>query len=143
MYLTGSKRFNLDAKARLTLPSEFRKELGETVCLIPLDNAVYGFTPDGHRAWVESFFPNGFNPHSRNDDNLRRQLNERTVTVDLDSAGRVALGKIDEKYRTHLGLEREVQVIGNGDHFEVWNAGKWEESQADFDGTLESLMYGE
>ena len=36
MYLTGSKQYNLDAKARLTLPAAYRKEFGEQVCLIPL-----------------------------------------------------------------------------------------------------------
>lgn len=143
MYLTGAKQYNLDAKARLTLPADYRKEIGDTVCLVPLDTAVYGFTPEGHRAWVESFFPNGFNPHSHHDDNLRRQLNQRTVTIDLDSAGRVALGKLNERDRNRLGLDREVEVIGNGDHFEVWNVGKWEESQADFADELESLMFDE
>ena len=47
MYLTGSKQFNLDAKARLTLPANYRKDFDGQVTLIPLHDALYGFTPEG------------------------------------------------------------------------------------------------
>ncbi len=100
MYLTGSKQHTLDAKVRLTLPAEFRREFDREVCIVPAASALYGFTPEGHKAWVESSFPNGFNPRSAADDKLRRFLNGQTVHVDIDSAGRIALGKIPEKIQT-------------------------------------------
>ena len=141
MYLTGAKKFNLDAKGRLSLPSDYRREFDGKVCLVPVQDALYGFTPEGYQTWVEGLFPNGFNPRDKRDDRLRRGLNQNTVTVEIDSVGRVALGKVEEGQRSRLGLDREVEVIGNGDHFEVWNAEKWEKSQEGFADELGSLMF--
>lgn len=142
MYLTGSRKHSLDSKVRLTLPADMRREFDEKVCLVPLNDALYGFTREGHRAWVAGFFPDGFNQTSQRDVQLRKGLNARTVTVDIDSAGRIALGKVPEGVRAKLGLAGEVVVVGNDDHFELWNAEKWEKAQADFDDDLEALMYG-
>lgn len=145
MYLTGAKLYNLDAKARLTLPADIRKEFTpcERVCLVPLSEAVYGFTPEGHKAWVDSFFPDGFNPRNRKHDALRRQLTSRTVSVDIDSAGRVCLSKLSATDREKLGLSKEVMVVGNDDHFEIWNPSAWEKTQQDLDEDLEALMFDE
>ncbi|MEY8436759.1 MraZ family transcriptional regulator [Atopobiaceae bacterium 24-176] len=142
MYLTGSRKHSLDSKARLTLPADMRREFKEKVCLVPLNDALYGFTPEGHRAWVDGFFPNGFDQRSKEDVRLRLVLNSKTVTVDIDSAGRIALGKVPEQDRSKLGLAGEVMVVGNDDHFEVWNVEEWEKAQQAFDDDLETLMFG-
>lgn len=147
MYLTGSKQYNLDAKARLTLPSTYRKYFADRVCLIPLKEALYGFTPEGFEGWVSSFFDRdgkSFNPRNRKDVALRRMLTGSTVTVDIDSAGRIALGKLDATdptARERLGLSKDVTVVGVGDHFEVWNTARWQAQQASAADALEALMY--
>ncbi len=67
MYL-GTRKHSLDAKSRLTLPADFRKQVGDQVCLVPLKDALYGFAPVEYEAWVNSFFENGerhFDPRSR------------------------------------------------------------------------------
>ena len=97
MYLTGSKTVSVDAQGRITLPADYRddfKESGNKVCLIYVKGALWGFTPEGHKEWVESCFPEGFNPRSKKDKALRLGLNAKTVTVEIDKSGRVALGKI-------------------------------------------------
>ena len=66
------------------------------------------------------------------------------MDVDLDSANRIALGKLDVAKagkRAALGLEGEVMVIGNGDHFEVWNAETWRKEQAALESDLDSLLF--
>lgn len=141
MYLTGAKKHTLDAKERLTLPADYRREFASKVCLLPLKDALYGFTPEAHKAYVESQFPNGFSPTSRRDVALRRGLNGRTVTVDIDSAGRVALSKVADAERARLGLTGEVMIVGNDDHFEVWNTEAWESSQEVFASDLDDLMF--
>lgn len=149
MYLTGSKQYNLDAKARLTLPAAYRKEFGEQVCLIPLKSSLYGFTPEGFRDWVDSFFEQDgghFNPRSRDDVRLRLLLTGSAVTVDIDSAGRIALGKLDAAdpaARKRLGLERDVTVVGAQDHFEVWNTDSWNALHAGGFEEIDSLMFGD
>lgn len=143
MYLTGSKKHSLDSKVRLTLPAEFRREFDRTVVLLPTKDALYGFTPEGHRAYVESMFPDGFKPGDKRQVELKRALNGLSVRVDIDSAGRIALGKVDEKIRKRLDLGQEVMVVGNDDHFEVWNVEAWEKLQASFAEDFDFLMFGE
>ena len=57
MYLTGTYDRSLDAKSRITLPATFRKQFDAQVCLVPVGNVLYGFTPESHQAWIASFFP--------------------------------------------------------------------------------------
>ena len=138
---------NVDGKARVTCPSSFRKEIDKRIMLVPFQGCVYGFTPEGFEAWVNGFFEYGdhhFDPHSRNDDRLRRGLNASAVEIELDSANRIALGKLDVAKpgrREALGLVGEVMVIGNGDHFEIWNADKWRAEIECFDEDLDALVF--
>ena len=141
MNLTGSYEHNLDAKLRLTLPAGFRKQFDGVVMLVPVNGAIYGFTPEAHANWVMSFFPEGFNPRDRKHDALKRSLNKRTVTVDIDSAGRIALGKLPAAKLEEYGISRAVTVVGNDDHFEVWNTIAADEADID-DAELEALMFG-
>ena len=149
MYLYGSKRYNLDAKARLTLPANYRKQFDcSQLLLIPLKDALYGFTPEGFGLWVNSFFEKDgkkFDAGNRKHVALRRMLTGSAVPVDVDSAGRIALGKIDAcdaTARERLGLERDVTVVGVEDHFEVWNTQRWEDQQANLAEDLDALMFG-
>ncbi|QUC04603.1 MAG: MraZ family transcriptional regulator [Coriobacteriaceae bacterium] len=141
MYLTGEKQQRLDAKLRLTLPADFRHQFGERVCLVPLKDAVWGFTPEGHQAWTASYFPNGFNPRDREQDTLQRTLMRRTVTVEIDSAGRVALSKLPKDKLERLGISRDVEVLGNRDHFEVWDLDHFNELNTEDDDELDNLMF--
>lgn len=143
MYLTGSKTVSVDAQGRITLPAEYRddfKEVGNKVCLILVKGALWGFTPEGHKEWVESCFPNGFNPRSKKDKALRLGLNAKTVTVEIDKSGRVALGKIAQSDLEKLSLGREAVVVGDADHFAVYNTEVWTEKQAELDVDIDALL---
>jgi MraZ protein len=142
MYLTGAKQHRLDAKARLTLPAEFRKDFQDKVLLIPMSETLYGFTPESHREWMTSVFPDGINPRDKAQQQLARILNSSTVTLDIDSAGRIALGKVPQKVRDKFQLTDEITIVGNGDHFELWNTQVWDAQQEEFGAeNLEALMY--
>ena len=149
MYLYGSKQYNLDAKARLTLPANYRKQFDDNMLLlVPLKDALYGFTPECFGQWVNSFFEKDgkkFDSGNRKHVDLRRMLTASAVPLEIDSAGRIALGKIDASdatARARLGLERDVTVVGVEDHFEVWNTQRWQEKQADVADKLDALMFG-
>ena len=116
--LAGSYPMSVDAKARVTLPAVFRKQL-----------------VDGD---------NHFDPRSRDDVRLRTGLWARAVEVDIDSAGRVALGKLDVAkpgMREKLGLTAAVTVVGAGDHFEVWNTETWAATQESLEDDLDALLF--
>ena len=143
MYLTDHYNRNLDVKSRLTLPADFRKQFANKVCLVPFHGALCGFTPEGHQEWMQSFFPEGFDPKDKAQDAIRRRLSALTTTVDIDTAGRIALSKVSEQIREKFGLGRELEIVGNVDHFEIFSASKWEQMQASFlDEDLDSLLFG-
>lgn len=148
--LTGAYPMSVDAKGRVTLPAVFRKQLvdetNKTILLVPFDGCVNGFTREGFKVWVDGLFEYGdhhFDPRNRKDVMLKRGLMGSAVEIDVDSAGRVALGKLDVKpgTREKLGLVADVTVVGADDHFEVWNTEEWNRQQADFEMDLESLLY--
>lgn len=149
--LAGSYPMSVDAKARVTLPAVFRKQLvdGErkTLYLIPLGDCVNGYTPEGYEAYVKGLFENGdkhYDPRSKDDVRLWTAMWSRAVEVDIDSAGRVALGKLDVAKpgtREKFGLTGAVTVVGAGDHFEVWNTEKWDATQESLEDDLEALLY--
>lgn len=147
--LIGSFPMNVDAKARVTLPSEFRKQMDRTIILVPFGGHVNGFTKEGFKAWLDGLFERGekhFDPRDRRDAALRRGILGAAKEVELDSAGRLALGKLDVAKpgtRERLGLTAEVVVVGAEDYFEVWNAEKWYAEQESFEDNVDSLLYGE
>lgn len=146
--LIGAYPMSVDAKARVTLPAAFRKQMDKTIVLVPFDGHVNGFTKEGFKSWLEGLFEHGdehFNPRNRRDVALKRGILGAATEVDIDSAGRLALGKLDVSKpgsRERLGLMDDVFVVGQEDHFEVWNAEKWNESQESFDLDIDSLLYG-
>lgn len=48
--------------------------------------------------------------------------------VEIDSAGRVL---ISPELRAAVGLEKEVMMLGMGSHFEIWDAARLAESEAE------------
>ncbi|MBM6774968.1 division/cell wall cluster transcriptional repressor MraZ [Olsenella profusa] len=150
--LAGSYPMSVDSKARVTLPAVFRKQLVEgdrkTIYLLPLKECVNGFTPAGLEKFIDGLFiengENRFDPRSRKDVQLKTRLWASAVEVDIDSAGRVALGKLDGAKpgtRERLGLTADVTVVGAGDHFEVWNTDEWNATQESFEDELDALLY--
>lgn len=150
--LVGSFPMSVDSKARVTLPATFRKEMcggdSKTLYLVPMKESVNGFTPQGFETWVNSLFENngeGFRPRNQKDVLLKKGLTSRAVQVDVDSAGRVALGKLDASKpgtREKFGLLADVTIVGADDHFEVWNTEKWNELQQAFDDEFDELLFG-
>lgn len=150
--LAGSYPMSVDAKARVTLPAVFRKQLvggdKKTIYLLPMKECVNGFTPAGLEQFIDGLFiergENRFDPRSRRDVQLKTRLWASAVEVDIDSAGRVALGKLDGTKpgtRERLGLTADVTVVGAGDHFEVWNTEQWNATQESFEDELDALLY--
>ena len=145
--LRGAFPMSVDAKARVTLPASFRKQMGKTIVLVPYGGHVNGFTPEGFEHWLDLIFDRdekGFDPRSKRDEDLQRAIFGRLAEADVDSAGRIALGKLDVPRpgtRERLGLVGDVMVVGMQDRFEVWNAERWNEAQDAFDDEFESLLY--
>ena len=122
MYFRGRSTRALDPKGRLMLPPEFREILlsrsqeGRLV-LTSLEDCVYGFPwPD----WQD--FEDKINRMKTPDRALRdfrRLVLGGAEVMTADGQGRIRLSR---ELLQYAGLDREVVVVGQGAHFELWNA---------------------
>ena len=67
-----------------------------------------------------------------------RKINSMATPMDIDSASRIGLS---ESLREKKHLSREVTVVGNFDHLEIWDRAVWEQTQQDSDDDLADLFY--
>ncbi len=133
--LHGEYRHKLDAKGRLSLPAAFRRVLtceSLIVTTSPHDDCLYVFEADQFDVWVDSLFEKegGFNARKREHVALRKALNARAKDIEADASGRIGLAA---QQRSAVGLEKDVVLIGDSDHFEIWDAERWDEFSASID----------
>jgi MraZ protein len=123
----GPAALNLDAKGRMSIPARHRDALLEqcegrlTVtrhphgCLLLFPRPTWeahreqiAAWPMQARAWQRIFLGNA-------------------TDVELDSAGRILVAP---ELRSAVGLQRDVMLLGMGTHFEIWDAVKLAEDEA-------------
>ena len=140
MAFRGHFDYSLDAKNRLNVPAKFRAAFSSGVVLAKgLEPCVAVWAPDTFERWTESFLSN-LNPVSPERRKLTRYFAGSSFDAELDSAGRVTLnGALIE----HAGIQKEVVIVGNLDHIEIWDRDRWSEDQqalnAEVAGIAESL----
>ncbi len=123
----GASALSMDAKGRMSIPARHRDALtlqseGRVTltkhphgCLLLFPRPVWeqhreqiAHWPMSARAWQRIFLGSA-------------------CDVDMDSAGRIL---ISPELRTAVALSRDVMLLGMGSHFEIWDAAKLEESEA-------------
>ncbi len=114
--LNGSFRFKVDAKGRVSLPSQFRKVLANDLVV----------TLDPHDEFLMVFD----NPSSRNYLAVRRKLKSRARDVEVDSSGRIMLAA---DQRETVEISKDVVIVGNTGYFEIWDARRYDEMDAGID----------
>ena len=132
--LVGEFHHKLDAKGRVSMPSDFRKDLPKNlkVTQAPKETCLFVFQADAFDAWVDSIFESrgGYKPSNMDHVRARRLLNARATDVEIDSAGRI---NISADLRAKAELGKDVVITGNGDHVEIWDAKRWDEFVNGFD----------
>ena len=123
----GASALSMDAKGRMSIPARHRDALslqseGRVTltkhphgCLLLFPRPVWeqhreqiANWPTSARAWQRIFLGSA-------------------CDVDMDSAGRILIAP---ELRTAVALSRDVMLLGMGSHFEIWDAAKLEESEA-------------
>jgi MraZ protein len=97
-----------------------------------LEPCVAIWAPDVFETWTDSFLSN-LNPVSAERRKLTRFFAGNSWDVELDSAGRVTL---NAPLLAHAGISKEVVVIGNLDHIEVWDRARWQKDQETLDSEI-------
>ena len=123
----GPSAINLDAKGRMSIPARHRDALmlqceGRVTltkhpdgCLLIFPRPVWERLRQEIAAW----------PIAARD--WKRIFLGSAIDVELDSAGRILIAP---ELRSAAGLVRDVMLLGMGSHFEVWDALKHAESEA-------------
>ena len=129
--MTGEYKHSIDAKGRLIVPSQLRRELGE-LCFVTLSMdkclCVYSAESwDQFRAKVDAL------PMSQS--RRMRVVFANTAACEPDAQGRIL---IPQKLRDIAGIKKDVTVIGFSNHAEIWDSEEYEKLEAE-ELTLENI----
>lgn len=121
----GTYKFNFSDKNergsssfRILLPKKFRKELGqeEKFYLVSgIDGEIWGFNVKQWRKEAENRLKIPITEARGRI--LRRGFFSQAEECALDSQGRFIISK---ELIDYAGIEKEVLLVGGGDHFEIW-----------------------
>ena len=136
MAFRGHFEHSLDAKNRLSIPARFRASFANgTVLAKDPETCVAIWTPDTHEAIIERAL-SGLNPMGSQYRKLSRFYQGNSFEIDLDASGRVTL---PPPLLAHAGIEKDVVVVGVGDHLEVWGKARWTREQKSLDAQIEEV----
>lgn len=118
----GEHRRSLDDKARLVLPAEFRRLLGEGVVMTLGQDRTISVHPKRDWAKVSSALQAArrSDPRARR---ITRMLYASASRQDLDRQGRIS---VPPNLREYAGLRKDVVVTGVGDRIEIWDAATYD-----------------
>jgi MraZ protein len=129
----GHYEHTLDAKNRLSIPAKFRAAFSRGVVLAKDPETCVGvWTPEAHESIIERAL-GGLNPMGSEYRKLARFYQGNSFEVELDAAGRVTL---PPPLIVHGGIEKDVVVVGVGDHLEVWHRDRWLSQQEALDAEI-------
>lgn len=121
----GATSLNLDAKGRLAVPTKHR----EAMLLECAGNVV--LTAHPHRCLL--LYPQpawepiqekvmALSSFDKRSSALQRLLVGYAEDITLDSAGRLL---VSPALREFAGLDKEIMLVGQGTHFELWSMEAW------------------
>lgn len=121
--LSGEYSHNLDAKGRVILPARLREEIGDTFyvtrgfegCL-----AVYSSSEFEKLGQAIGSLPGNMREVRK----LQRIIITGAHQCEIDKQGRFV---IPPTLREFASLEKELVIVGNGSHAEIWDSAKWNE----------------
>jgi MraZ protein len=132
----GTTNLSMDVKGRLAVPAKHR----ETLLAQGSGKVVLTAHPHGclllypQPAWepIEAKMM-ALSSFDKQSSGLQRLLVGYAEDIELDSAGRLL---VSPTLREFARLEKEVMLVGQGSHFEMWNMEAWRKQ-------LDSVMGGD
>lgn len=117
----GEFNHTLDPKGRMILPARYRDQFMEGLRITRgHDHALQVWTLDGYARTVDAL---STVPEGSRTGRIRRRMFMSAHVDTPDSQGRIG---IPVPLRTYAELSRELTVIGNYDHLEIWDRANWE-----------------
>ena len=139
MSFTGEYRHNLDAKGRLIIPAKFRDQLGDEFTVTrSLDGCLAMYASTEWQALEDKL--NELPMTNEKARSLKRFLLGSAAACELDKQGRILLPQV---LRDRAGLDKDITLLGVGDHIEIWNTSTYEEKYSfDDEAALEADWEG-
>ena len=123
----GEYRHTLDTKGRIFLPAKLRDELGEKFWVCKgIGKCLQIFTDE---AWND-FCTRLSTLATAESRHIQLYFYSGANETTLDAQGRIALSST---LRDFAGLEKNVVIIGNRTHLEIWSEAEWEAEQSRLD----------
>jgi MraZ protein len=122
----GQYRHSFDAKNRLTVPARFRELLeGGAYITQGFDKALMVLTTTAfEQLYTRINSMNIADPMARH---LRRMILGNANQLEIDKSGRIL---IPQYLRAMAFLEGEAILVGQGDYFEIWSPGNWQQEES-------------
>lgn len=133
--LIGEYRHNLDDKKRVSVPANFRKELGKRVIISRgFDKCLFVHPISEWQRFTEELEKM---PVGRIDSrDLSRFIFAGAAETDIDSLGRIL---IPDFLKNFAELKAKVVVVGVSRRLELWDETKWEENTRRIEGQADVL----
>ena len=137
--MTGVYQHTLDAKGRLIIPARFRDQLGDEFTVTrSLDGCLAMYASPEWQALEEKL--NALPMTNEKARSLKRFLLGSAVICELDKQGRILLPQV---LRDRAGLDKDITLLGVGDHIEIWDTNTYEEKYSfDDEAALEADWEG-
>jgi len=125
----GAAALNLDVKGRLAIPARHREALASAA------NGRLVLTAHPHRclllypepAWEpirdKVLAASSFNPQAAA---IKRLLVGNAREEEMDAAGRLLVAP---ELRQFAQLDKQIWLVGQGSHFEIWSDAGWQQQQ--------------
>jgi MraZ protein len=121
----GATSLNLDAKGRLAVPSRYRD------ALLAESSGRVVLTAHPHRCLL--MYPQpawepiqaklmSLSSFDRRSSAIQRLLVGHAEDLEIDGAGRLLISPV---LREYAGLGKQVMLVGQGSHFELWSLENW------------------
>jgi MraZ protein len=124
----GATELTLDSKGRLALPTRYRERVAERcggrliVTIHPGGECLLVYPlPDWEALEHKLMQLPNLRPDAQR---VQRLLVGHAADLELDSHGRMLL---PANLRAFAALSRDVELIGQGSHFELWDEKRWTE----------------
>src|SRR3989338_5758124 len=135
LMLIGEYNHNLDPKKRLSIPSKFRKELGEGAVLTRgLDNCLFVFPLQSWKPFAEILA--GLSMAKKDTRSFSRLFLSGAVEVEFDSLGRILIPDVLKEY---AHLNKSVVVAGLFNRLEIWDETRWNKYKGDLEKNSDSI----
>ena len=121
----GATNLSMDAKGRLAVPAKHRDALltqsAGNIVLTAHPHRCLLLYPEPLWGAIQSKLM-GLSSFDKKSSALQRLLVGYAEDITLDGAGRLLVSPV---LREFAGLEKDVMLVGQGSHFELWNMEAW------------------